>query len=144
MGYDSDSGRPDAGRRRFLKQAGAAAFAGLLFGGKALASAEHAMPPAEAIPDFNPDVEIELAAVVDEVGLLSGAPTAVWRFTGQVLRGNADALSFLKSADDGPSFVPVIRTRRGQKVRVLFTNRLPEKSIVHWHGRSLRLRIHRR
>jgi FtsP/CotA-like multicopper oxidase with cupredoxin domain len=134
MDEDSDAGRPDAGRRRFLKQAGAAALGGLLFGGKALASAEHATPAAEATPDFNPDVEIELAAVVDEVGLLPGAPTAVWRFTGKVLRGSADALSFLKSADDGPSFVPVIRTRRGQKVRIFFSNRLPEKSIVHWHG----------
>ena len=92
------------------------------------------MPPAEATPDFKPDVEMELAAVVDEVGLLPGAPTAVWRFTGKVLRGNTDALSFLKSSDDGPSFVPVIRTRRSQKVRIVFTNRLPEQSIVHWHG----------
>ena len=109
MDYDSDAGRPDAGRRRFLKQAGAVALGGLLLGGRALASATHAMPPAEATPDFNPDVEMELAAVVDEVGLLPGAPTAVWRFTGKVLRGNTDALSFLKSSDSGPSFVPVIR-----------------------------------
>jgi len=134
MNDNSDARRPDGGRRSFLKQTGAVALGGLLFGGKALASATHAMPPAEAIPDFNPDIEIELAAVVDEVGLLSGAPTAVWRFTGKVLRGSADALSFLKSADDGPSFVPVIRTRRGQKVFIFFTKRLTEKSIVHWHG----------
>ncbi len=134
MDDDSDAGRPNAGRRRFLKQAGTAALAALFLGGRALASTTHAMTPAEATPDFKPDLEIELAAVVDEVGLLPGAPTAVWRFTGKVLRGAADALSFLKSADDGPSFVPVIRTRRGQKVRIFFTNRLPEPSIVHWHG----------
>ncbi|HSK29306.1 MAG TPA: multicopper oxidase domain-containing protein, partial [Candidatus Limnocylindria bacterium] len=134
MDYDSDTGRPNAGRRRFLKQAGTA-LGGLLLGGRALAaSSTHAMSPAEATPDFEPEVEIELAAVVDEVSVLAGAPTAVWRFTGKVLRGNADALSFLQSADDGPSFVPVIRTRRGQKVRIFFTNRLPERSIVHWHG----------
>ncbi|MCE3242908.1 MAG: blue copper oxidase CueO, partial [Deltaproteobacteria bacterium] len=108
MEYDSDTRLPDTGRRRFLKQAGAAALGGLLFGGKALASAVHAMPGAEATPDFNPDVELELAAVVDEFGLLPGAPTVVWRFTGKVLRGNTDALSFLQSADDGPSFVPVL------------------------------------
>ena len=92
------------------------------------------MPSAEATPDFNPDVELELAAVVDEVGLLPGAPTAVWRFSGKVLRGNTDALSFLPSTDDGPNFVPVLRMRRGHKVRIFFTNRLPEPSIVHWHG----------
>ncbi len=134
MEYDNDAGLPDAGRRRFLKQAGAVALGRLLLGGKALASATHAMQPAEATPDFNPDVELELAAVVDEVGLLPGAPTTVWRFTGKVLRGNADALSFLESSYNGPRFFPVIRTRRGQKVRIFFTNRLPEKSIVHWHG----------
>jgi blue copper oxidase len=126
--------RPNAGRRRFLKQAGAVGARRTAARGKALASATHAMPPAEATPDFKPDVEIELAAVVDEVGLLPGAPTTVWRFTGKVLRGRADALTFLKSSDDGPSFVPVLRLRRGQKVRIFFANRLPEPSIVHWHG----------
>lgn len=135
MDHDSDAARTDAGRRRFLKQAGSVALGGLLLGGRALAATTtHAMSPAEATAGFNPDVEMELAAVVDQVGLLPGAPTAVWRFTGKVLRGNTDALSFLKSSDSGPSLVPVIRTRRGQKIRIFFTNRLPEKSIVHWHG----------
>ena len=134
MDYDSAAGRPDGGRRRFLKQAGTVALGGLLLRGRALASAAHSMPPAEATADFNPDVEIDLAAVVDKVGLLPGAPTTVWRFTGKVLRGNPDTLSFLESSESGPHFVPVMRLRRGQKVRIFFTNRLPEKSIVHWHG----------
>ena len=99
------------------------------------------MTPAEATPDFNPDVEMELAAVVDEVGLLPGAPTTVWRFTGKVLRGNPDALSFLESSESGPRFVPVVRARRGQKLRIVFTNRLPEKSIVHWHGLHIAQRM---
>lgn len=134
MDYDSDAGRTDAGRRRFLKQAGAIALGGVLLGGKALASATHSMPSAEATPGFNPDMEMELTATVDGVGLLPGAPTPVWRFTGKVLRGEADALTFLKDSARGPSFVPVIRARRGQKIRIFFTNRLPEPSIVHWHG----------
>ena len=92
------------------------------------------MPSAEATPDFNPDIELELASVVDEVGLLPGKPTSVWRFTGKVLRGDGYALNFLPGADDGPSFVPVLRMHRGQKVRIFFTNRLPEPSILHWHG----------
>ena len=29
---------------------------------------------------------------------------------------------------------PILRVRRGQRVRVHFTNDLPEPSIVHWHG----------
>ena len=36
MDYGSDAGRTDAGRRHLLKQAGAVALGGLLFGGKAL------------------------------------------------------------------------------------------------------------
>ena len=87
MEHEYDAILSDAGRRRFLKQAGAAVVVGLLGGGKARASTPHAMLPAEATLDFNPDVEMELAAVVDEVGLLPGASTAVWRFTGKVLRG---------------------------------------------------------
>ena len=134
MDNEGDAGCPDSGRRRFLKQTGTVALGGLLLGGRALADVTHIKSPAEVTPDFNPNVEMELAAVVDQAGLLPGAPTTVWRFTGKVLRGNTDALSFLKSADDGPSFVPVIRTRRSQKVRIVFTNRLPEQSIVHWHG----------
>jgi len=86
MDYNSDAGRTKAGRRRFLKQA--VALGGLLLGGRALASAAHAMPSAEATPDLKPDVEKKVAAVVDQVGLLPDAPTAVWRFTGKVLRGN--------------------------------------------------------
>ena len=47
MEHEYDAGLPDAGRRRFLKQAGAAAVGGLLGGGKARASTTHAMLPAE-------------------------------------------------------------------------------------------------
>jgi hypothetical protein len=43
MGYDSDAAPSDDGRRRFLKQASAVALGGLLLGGRALASATHAI-----------------------------------------------------------------------------------------------------
>lgn len=129
-------------RRRFL-QAGAA---GLLGGGayllgcradrprSAKTSTTHDLVPADASLNFRPDIEMELDAIADEVGLLPGAPTAVWRFTGKVLRGSPEALTFLEGTVGGPRFVPVIRARRGQKLRIVFNNRLPEASIVHWHG----------
>jgi FtsP/CotA-like multicopper oxidase with cupredoxin domain len=91
-------------------------------------------PAADASPSFRPDVEMELDAIADEVGLLPGARTAVWRFAGKVLRGDPEALTFLEGPVGGPRFVPVIRARRGQKLRIVFNNRLPEPSIVHWHG----------
>jgi FtsP/CotA-like multicopper oxidase with cupredoxin domain len=102
----------------------------LAAGGAALSAGSHGMAPAEATPGFNPDIELELNAVTGEAGLLSGNATRVWRYTGRVLHGSAQALGFL----DGSGHIPVIRVRRGQKLRIRFNNRLPEESIVHWHG----------
>lgn len=117
-------------RRRFLQ--GIAAGSLLLAGGERAfpAGMAHAIAPAEATPGFNPDVELELNAVPGEIGVLPGNATRVWRYTGRVVRGNPQALSFL----DGSQHVPVIRARRGQAIRITFTNQLPEDSIVHWHG----------
>jgi len=83
-----------------------------------------------AAPGFVPDVEFTLTAAPGEASILTGAPTAVWRFTGQLAKGPASTLQELPGSYLGP----VIRLRRGQKVRVRFHNRLPEPSIVHWHG----------
>ena len=79
---------------------------------------------------FVPDAEFTLTAAPDEIALLPGAPTRVWRFTGRLLKGPADTLQTLPGSYLGP----VIRLRRGQQVRVRFANQLGEDSIVHWHG----------
>ena len=80
--------------------------------------------------DFVPDVELVLTAAPGEVPVLPGDPTRVWRFTGRLLKGPADTLQVLPGSYLGP----VIRLRRGQKVRIRFANQLTEDSIVHWHG----------
>ena len=64
------------------------------------------------------------------MNLLPGAPTRVWRFTGKVQRGPETALQVIPGSYLGP----IIRLRRGQKVRIRFRNNLGEPSIVHWHG----------
>ena len=79
---------------------------------------------------FVPDVELLLTAAPDEVAVLPGAPTRVWRFSGRLLKGPANTLQTLAGSYLGP----IIRLRRGQKVRVRFANQLAEDSIVHWHG----------
>jgi FtsP/CotA-like multicopper oxidase with cupredoxin domain len=86
-----------------------------------------ANPPGYAQP---PDVELILTASPGEIGLLPGAPTRVWRFTGELVHGPASTLQTLP----GSCLGPVIRVRRGQRVRIRFRNRLDEPSIVHWHG----------
>lgn len=77
-----------------------------------------------------PDVELELTAAPGSAALLPGQPTSVWQYTARLLRGPAQTLQTIPNSYLGP----VIRVRRGQRVRVHFRNRLPEPSIVHWHG----------
>jgi len=99
--------------------------------GRSASSGPEVVSP-QAAPDtgFLPDVEMVLTAAPDEVSVLPGTPTRVWRFTGRLLKGPADTLQTLPGSYLGP----VIRLRRGQHVRVRFANNLGEDSIVHWHG----------
>ncbi len=89
-------------------------------------------PVTGARPDSadEPDLEVALRAVPDEVSILPGRPTRVWRYRGQVLRGPQEALQTLEGSYLGPIF----RVRKGWRVRVHFSHELPEESIVHWHG----------
>ena len=86
--------------------------------------------PPTARPSFVPDVELALRAAPGEAQILPGAATTVWRFTGQVLKGPAETLQVIPNLYLGP----VIRLRKGQKVRIRFSNALAESTIVHWHG----------
>lgn len=60
----------------------------------------------------------------DHVPIFRGQPTCVWRYGGKVVKG--DHLS--------SGYLPALRVRRGQKVRIDLANELPEPTIVHWHG----------
>jgi hypothetical protein len=51
---------------------------------------------------FVPDVELLLTAAPDEVAVLPGAPTRVWRFSGRLLKGPADTLQTLHGSYLGP------------------------------------------
>ena len=120
-------------RRTFVKSLSAAS---LLLGQSPKlvnAQAMQTLPPATATPNFDPDVEILLRAVVGETNLREGSPTRIWRFMAELMKGPSDALGFL----DGSGHIPVIRVRRGQKIRIYFDNELPESSIVHWHGLNI-------
>ena len=79
---------------------------------------------------FVPDVDLELTAEPGSAAVLPGSPTAVWRFVGKVLTGPSSSLDAMRGSWLGPT----IRLRRGQKVRIRFRNRIPDPSIVHWHG----------
>ena len=89
-----------------------------------------AMAAAEEAASAGIDVHIELRAVQDQVAIRAGAPTRVWRYQGRLLHGAAGTLE----AWAGNYLGPIIRVRRGQRVRIDLINELPESTIIHWHG----------
>lgn len=100
--------------------------------GSAAAAASLGLPVLgmSATPAAEVDVHIELRAQPDEVSIRPGRPTRVWRYRGKLLRGQASALDAAASGYLGP----IIRVRRGQRIRVDLVNALTEPTIIHWHG----------
>ncbi len=117
-------------RRQFLRITGAGA-AGLVTSGMtSVLSAGEADVARHESKGFTPDLDIALKATAGEIPILPGDPTGVWQFQGQVLKGTRDSLARLERSYLGP----IIRARRGQKVRIRFTNEIADQTIVHWHG----------
>jgi len=112
-------------RRKLLRYAslGAAAYSlpwGL--GGRAEQSSAKAK--------FAPDVELLLRAGVTDVPILRGKPTRVWKFSAKLLKGPSGTVEKIPGSYLGP----VLRLRKGQRVRIRFHNKIPEGCIVHQHG----------
>jgi FtsP/CotA-like multicopper oxidase with cupredoxin domain len=76
------------------------------------------------------EVEISLRATPTETAILPGKATRTWSYRGEVLSGDANAIEHIPGSYLGP----ILRLRRGQKVRIRFTNELDQPSIIHWHG----------
>lgn len=77
-----------------------------------------------------PDVIINLRAVVSAISLLPGSPTQVWKYEGEVVQGTTQNLQPVPNSFLGPT----IKVHRGQRIRINFTNNLPEMTLMHWHG----------
>ena len=119
-------------RRLFLKLAGYGTL-GLIADGiwprpsrSALGQRPEAVPGAE----FSPDLDISLTSGPDEVAVFPGASTRVWRYHSFIHKGDKGRVLEIPGSYVGP----IIKVRRGEKIRIRFTNTIPEKSIVHWHG----------
>lgn len=121
-------------RRDFLRLMGIAGGAALLNACVPDAVTEMLSAPtvgtADTDRDLPFDVEIALKAVEGEAQIFSGKATRVWRYQGEVLSGPADSLQIVPDSYLGPIF----NVKKGQRIRVYFTNKLSEESIVHWHG----------
>ena len=114
-------------RREFLQQASMAS--ALLLTGTLDTRADEAHY-GRASKDFVPDMEISLRATFDHIPILEGAPTEVWSYQSELLKGEPGNLQQI----EGSYLGPVIRVQKGQKIRIHFTNEIPEPSIIHWHG----------
>jgi FtsP/CotA-like multicopper oxidase with cupredoxin domain len=79
---------------------------------------------------FQPDLDLSLIAQPEALTIFPGEPTQVWRYHATVHRGDPQRVTHLPGSYLGP----IIRVNRGEKVRIRFANRTPERSIVHWHG----------
>lgn len=108
-------------RREFLRLAGINA-AALFAGGFRL--------PSLMEEPFMPDAEIAITAKEKWVQILSGLPTRVWSYEGQLLSGSGVTVQ----AVPGSYLGPIIRAKRGTKLRIYFHNDLAEDSVIHPHG----------
>lgn len=103
------------------------------------------------------DLEIALQAAVFDASLWPGTPTRVWGYRGAVLQGDPASVQPMPTPNRGFGILtrspaqsivapprrgrlpftylgPLIRMQRGQRVRIHFTNQLPEATVMHWHG----------
>jgi len=80
--------------------------------------------------EFSPDLDISLTASPDEVTVFPGTPTRVWRYHAILHKGDRSRVHEIPRSYLGP----IIKVRQGEKIRVRFSNAIPEASIIHWHG----------
>ncbi|MFL5802852.1 MAG: multicopper oxidase family protein [Roseiflexaceae bacterium] len=96
-------------RRTFLK------LAGTTFLATATGCATRTVPPVATPGIRAPTVEITLTALEASWELAPGKRITAWTYNG-IVPGQP------------------IRVREGERVRVVFTNRLAEPTTIHWHG----------
>jgi FtsP/CotA-like multicopper oxidase with cupredoxin domain len=121
---------PESVSRRELLAMGLTGLVGSAVGACQRSPAVQWLAAATPAPSFVPDVELAITARPGEAAILPGGSTEVWRYTATVVTGPASTVEPIADSYLGPT----LRLRRGQKVRIRFSNRLPDPSIVHWHG----------
>ncbi|MDA3920071.1 MAG: multicopper oxidase family protein [Salinisphaera sp.] len=130
--------RIDKKRRQLLGHIGGLAGVSILspasllaaYNTEAIAADDKRAAPPQRITNGPFDVDFRLRAEPDTVSILPGAPSKVWRYTAALTRGPQDTLTSVSGSYPGP----LIRLRRGQRVRARLENRLSEDTTVHWHG----------
>ena len=119
-------------RRQFLKLAGYGTL-GLVAGGVwpllgQTAAGQH--EDAISKTGFVPDLDISLVAKPGDLAMFPGEATHIWQYHAVVNKGDKNRVVELPRSYLGP----IIKAHQGEKIRIRFTNSIPEESIVHWHG----------
>lgn len=118
-------------RRKFLAKAGAGATLTMVWPFASACRNVSSESGQSTIGEaFEPDLDLELNAVEREISVFPGRNTRVWTFESRRLTGSEAAIQPI----EGSYLGPIIKVRKGQKIRIRFKNELPEESIVHWHG----------
>ena len=118
-------------RRKFFKLAATGALSFLGSGFVPTTWNKIAMADNNKFADTKPDSIIKINAVPGKVHIFSGPQTNVWRYRGEVLKGDPATVT---NMGENSYLGPVLRVNRGEKIRIIFQNLLPASSIIHWHG----------
>jgi len=85
----------------------------------------------KADPDFKADVEIEFISSDAYIPIMKeGGKTKVQKYFAKLLKGPKSTVVELEDNYLGPT----LNYKQGQKVRIIYKNRLSEVSVIHWHG----------
>ncbi len=80
--------------------------------------------------DFDADVDIKLTASPSKTNIFSQNSTDTYSYSASIIKGSEDNLQEIEDSYLGP----IIRVKKGDRVRVRYENQISGESIVHWHG----------
>lgn len=119
-------------RREFMKMAGIASIS--LAAGNLISACYPATikfnPQLEQLASQPLDLHLLLKAISTEVQIFPGKPTQVRTYRADFLEGNKQSLEIIPDSYLGP----IMRVKRGQRIKIDFENEISQKSIIHWHG----------
>ncbi|MGK7395642.1 MAG: multicopper oxidase family protein [Candidatus Cyclobacteriaceae bacterium M3_2C_046] len=123
-------------RRRFINQSLWAT--GTVFGLAGIVSCQGSskdkiISKKQVNQNFDPDLDLSLSAKPVAVNIIPGSATQVYSFRAESISGSPDAVQNIENSYLGP----VIRVRKGDKIRIRFINEIDRESVIHWHGLHL-------
>lgn len=77
-----------------------------------------------------PNIIIELTAKQVTRNIDENTSAQFWSYVGTLIKGPKRTLT----PNNGSYLGPTIDVNAGDRVKIIFKNSLPEKSIIHWHG----------